>query len=313
MAEHSVDETSSTARAYVLLCLMPLFFSSNILIGRAAADLVPPFSLAFWRWAIAFAILLPIGWTGIVAHRDVLRAEIRALLAMAFLGMWICGAVVYIGLQDTTATNAALIYTASPVLIILFEWLRGNQRLSGVQLVGIATALAGVLAIIFKGEVTAITSLSLNPGDLWIAFGAVSWSIYSIVSRRPAIRSLPTMSLMAVVTGLGALMLTPFAAWESVERGMPSEPRAWASILGVAFFASVLAFTAYQKGVKLVGPGRTSLFLYLNPVYAAVLAALFLGERVHGYHLAGAVLIFAGVALATRSQAASPPVTARER
>jgi drug/metabolite transporter (DMT)-like permease len=121
------------------------------------------------------------------------------------------------------------------------------------------------------------------------------------------------MSLMAVVTGLGALMLTPFAAWESVERGMPSEPRAWASILGVAFFASVLAFTAYQKGVKLVGPGRTSLFLYLNPVYAAVLAALFLGERVHGYHLAGAVMIFVGVALATRGQAASPTVTAPER
>lgn len=301
MAEPPVDDTTSTARAYVLLCLMPLFFSSNILIGRAAADIVPPFSLAFWRWAIAFAILLPVGWRGLVAHRHVLRAEIGALLWLALLGMWICGAVVYIGLKDTTATNAALIYTASPVLIILFERLRGNQHLSVIQAAGIAIALAGVLTIILKGDAGALASLSLNPGDLWIAFGAFSWSIYSIVSRRPAIRSLPTMSLMVAVTCLGALMLAPFAVWESVEHGIPAEPRAWASIFGVALLASVLAFTAYQKGVKIVGPGRTSLFLYLNPVYAAALAALFLGERIHGHHLVGAALIFAGVALATRA------------
>jgi drug/metabolite transporter (DMT)-like permease len=114
---------------------------------------------------------------------------------------------------------------------------------------------------------------------------------------------------MAVVTCLGALLLAPFALWEAIEVGLPSEPRAWASILGVAFIASVLAFTAYQKGVQIVGPGRTSLFLYLNPDYAAALAALFLGERVHGYHLVGAAMIFAGVAMATRDRVV---VAARE-
>jgi drug/metabolite transporter (DMT)-like permease len=296
--DHDAPRTSAT-RAYVLLTFMALFFSSNILIGRAAADLVPPFTLACLRWAIAFAILLPFGWAGIRSHRHVVRDEAPALAVLAFLGMWICGAFVYIGLGLTTATNAALIYTASPVLIILAEWIRGLQPMTPARLIGVVTALVGVLAIIARGSLDALVNLTVNAGDIWIAVAATSWAVYSLISRRDGIRSLPTMSMMTVVTGLGAVMLAPFAIWESRKAGLPDDPRAWASIFGVALIASVLAFSSYQKGVKMVGPGTTSLFLYLNPVYAAVLAWLFLGESIRLFHLVGAVLIFAGVTLAT--------------
>ena len=287
-------------RIYALLAAMPLFFSSNVVIGRAAANLVDPASLAFWRWFIAFLILLPIAWTGLREHRAALRQEAPALLVLAFLGMVICGAVVYIGLGYTTATNAALIYATTPVLVIGIEWIFSGQRVGPGQVLGILSALSGVLIIIFRGRPEAVLDLDLNAGDLCIAAGALSWAVYTIILKRPRLRRLPTIPVMAATTFLGAVLLAPFALWETLEAGgLPASLAAWSSILGVALVASILAFSSYQKGVQLVGPGRTSLFMYLMPVYAASLAALLLGETIGWYHVLGAGLIIGGVALAT--------------
>lgn len=287
-------------RTYALLAAMPLFFSSNVIIGRAATDLVEPASLAFWRWGIAFLILLPFAWTGLRDHRATLRQETPALLVLGFLGMVICGAVVYIGLKYTTATNAALIYSTTPVQVIALEWIFSRQRVSASQAFGIVSALTGVMIIIFKGQPEALLTLDLNVGDICIAAGALSWSVYTIILKRPHLRKLPTMTVMGATTFLGAVMLAPFALWETVNAGgLPTSPTAWASILGVALIASVLAYSSYQKGVQLVGPARTSLFMYLMPVYAAALAALLLGETIGWYHVLGAALIIGGVALAT--------------
>ena len=294
------DQGIGPFRTYLLLCAMPLFFSSNVVIGRAAADLVQPSTLAFWRWFIAFIILLPIAWQGLKHHRADLWQERKAVAMLAFLGMGICGAVVYMGLKHTTATNAALIYTATPVLVIALEWALSNQRLSVAQSAGIVAALLGVLVIIFKGDPRLARDLDLNVGDLCIAAGAASWAVYSIILKRPRLKAVPTMSLMAATTGMGALLLAPFALWEyTAFGGVPSTVTAWSSIFGVALIASVLAFSSYQKGVQLVGPGRTSLFMYLMPLYSALLAAVLLGESIRHYHVLGAVLIIGGVAAAT--------------
>lgn len=294
------DQGFGPIRTYILLCAMPLFFSSNVIIGRAAADLVSPSTLAFWRWFIAFAILLPIAWQGLKQHRADLWLERKAVAVLAFLGMGICGAVVYVGLKYTTATNAALIYTATPVFVITLEWALSNQRLNTAQIAGIGAALLGVLVIIFKGDPQLVKTLELNIGDLCIAAGAASWAVYSIILKRPRLKAVPTMPLMAATTGMGALLLAPFAFWEfTTIGGVPATITAWSSIFGVALIASVLAFSSYQKGVQLVGPGRTSLFMYLMPLYSALLAAMLLGESIRHYHVLGAVLIIGGVAAAT--------------
>jgi drug/metabolite transporter (DMT)-like permease len=295
-----VNLASERTRAAVLLFLMPLFFSSNIVIGRAVVGEVPPFTLAFFRWALAAAIVIPIAWSGIVAARAVWRAVSPKLFLLGFLGMWICGAVVYLSLQVTTATNATLIYTTSPVFVILIEAVFRGRKIGVPEAVGIPLAVAGVAVIVTRGDPSALLALSFNLGDLGILICALAWAVYSVVLKDGALKGLPTMPLFAMIAASGALVLFPFMMVETaIVGGMPTSAKAWIAILALATVSSVLAFSSYQYGVKVFGPTITSIMLYVMPIYGVGLAILFLGEALRGYHLAGMALVLLGVVLAT--------------
>jgi drug/metabolite transporter (DMT)-like permease len=293
-------DASATLRAYAILVFMPLFFSSNLVIGRAAVAEVEPWTLAFWRWLLAFLILLPAAWPGLKEHRDVLRREWRSIALLGFLGMWLCGGVVYLSLRHTTATNGILIYTSSPVFILLMEIVFRGQNTSLRQVVGIALAFLGVAAILLRGDIARLLALEFNPGDIGMAVAAISWAVYSVVLKRAALTELPTVVLFAAIALGGWILLTPMVAWDMIALGhFPQTAHAWASIVGLAVVPSVLAYSSYQYGVKMVGPTVTGIFLYLLPAYGVVMAVLLLNEAFELFHAAGLVLVSCGVVLAT--------------
>lgn len=286
--------------AYGVLVAMPLFFSSNLIIGRAAIGHVEPFTLAFLRWSLAFLILLPFAWRGLVAERRLIAENWETLATLAILGMWICGALVYEALRYTTASNGTLIYTSSPVLIVLLEWLFRGRRIAWREALGILFALAGVVVIVVQGSFERLTALRFNGGDLIFAAAAVAWAVYSVMLKKDAFKRLPTAVLFAAIAGGGALVLMPFALYEIFEKGrFPTGGAEWASIFGVALVASVLAFSSFQYGVKVLGPSVTGVFMYLLPPYGVMMAVLFLGEKLEFFHLKGFVLVFVGIVLAT--------------
>jgi drug/metabolite transporter (DMT)-like permease len=290
----------SKSGVYALLALMPLMFASNLVIGRASAGLVEPWTLAFWRWAIATLILLPFAWRAIVAGWDAFRSAMSEISILAALGMLICGGIVYISLHATTATNATLIYTASTFLIVLFDAIYFGNKLTVSRIAGVVIGFLGVAAIVLQGEPTRIATLDLNWGDLGIAICALAWAVYSVMLKGEKLRGLPSLPLFALIAGIGALMLVPPMLYEAVALGaVPSERRAWISILALAIIPSVGAYGIYQYGVKVVGPSITGVFFYLVPVYGVLLAVLTLGETFRAYHAVGLVLVIAGVVLAT--------------
>ncbi|WP_417769839.1 DMT family transporter [Stappia sp.] len=294
------DPANVQHRAYALLLVTPLFFSSNMVIGRAAAATVEPWTLAFLRWVLAFLILLPFALPGLRKHaRDLLR-HWDLIGMMGLLGMWFCGAGVYFALNYTTATNGTLIYTSSPILIILLEWLFRGRAVGIREGIGIVLAVLGVLAIVVKGSLTLLLSLQFNAGDVLFAIAALSWAIYSVLLKRSSLNEMPTLTLFAALALGGAITLLPFTIVEIAETGrFPVSADAWLSIFGVALVASVLAFSCFQYGVRIVGPSTAGLFMYLLPPYGVIMAVLFLGEELHGYHFAGFLLIMGGLVLAT--------------
>jgi drug/metabolite transporter (DMT)-like permease len=203
-------------------------------------------------------------------------------------------------LHATTATNATLLYTASTLFIVLLDATYFRNPLTPVRIAGLVIGFLGVATIVLQGEFERFLTLDLNWGDLGIAICAFSWAIYSVMLKGDALRRLPTLPLFAVIAVVGALTLVPPMLYEAVVLGaVPTEGRAWASILALAIVPSVLAYGIYQIGIKEVGPSVTGVFLYLIPVYGVVLAALTLGESFHTYHAIGLVLVVAGVVLAT--------------
>lgn len=287
-------------RAYAVMVFSPLFFCSNLIIGRAANEAVLPNTLAFWRWLIAFAILLPIALPKLKRHAGTFRQYARELFLLGFLGMVVCGSLVYLSLHYTTATNATLIYTSSPVIIVLLEWVFRGIRPSARQAIGIALAFCGVAVILMKGDLQRLLSFQFNPGDIGIAVAALAWASYSVLLKRSHFRDLPTIALFCVITGAGCVLLLPLMLWELVMfDAFPRETSAWWSILGVALMASVLAYSSFQYGVKVLGPSVAGIFMYLLPVYGVSMAVIFLGEQLQAFHIAGFLCVAAGVALAT--------------
>ncbi|MGI9364568.1 MAG: DMT family transporter, partial [Rhizobiaceae bacterium] len=195
--------TSERSRALVILFFMPLFFSSNIVFGRAAIDDVEPFTLAFLRWFFTAAILAPFVWATLARNQNLIVSQLRNLGVLGFLGMWVCGAMVYLALRYTTATNGTLIYTSSPVLIILIEWLFRGRNIGWREAVGVSIALLGVIIIILKASLAALLSLKFNTGDLLFVASAICWAVYSVRLKSKELEPLQTLPLFALIAASG--------------------------------------------------------------------------------------------------------------
>lgn len=292
-------QSTSRLGIYALLFAMPLFFVSNLVIGRAVTHAVEPSTLAFWRWFLASLMLLPFAWGGLIEHFASLRTLWRELLWLGVLGMVICGAGVYLSLRYTTASNAALIYSSSAISIVLLEAIFFREKLSLARLGGTLIGFAGVAVVILHGELSRLFTWEFGIGDIGIAICAFAWAVYSIILKRKELKALPTLPLFAAITIVGSLTLTPFMLWELAQGAFPHGKQQWTAIIALALFPSVIAFGLYQILVKRAGPSLTGMSLYLLPIYGAALAVLTLGEKLYAYHAVGLALVLGGIALAT--------------
>jgi drug/metabolite transporter (DMT)-like permease len=287
--------------ALLLLWAVPALWSSNYLIARLSPGVIAPHALALGRWSLALALMLPFVGGVLWRQRAVLRREAPQLLVLGACGMWICGAWVYLGGQTTTATNIALIYAATPVLIAVAGVKLLHERMSGAQRVAVAAALAGVLFVIARGDMQNLLAVRFVVGDLWIVGAALSWTAYSVLLKRWPSALPPAPRLAAVMAG-GVLWLLPFTTWEVLTQDTPQF--SWAAVglvvLG-AVLPGVLSYTAYSFLQRELGASRTALLLYLAPVYAALGAWWVLGEVPGWYHAVGAALILPSIWLATRT------------
>jgi drug/metabolite transporter (DMT)-like permease len=286
--------------AYLLMTVSPAMFATNMLVARATVDFFPPVALAFWRWAATFALMALFLHRALWASRATALAEWRQLLVLGAIGMGICGAFVYVGAQTTTATNLGLIYAAAPVLIILLGRILFGERLTRLQVLGVAMSLAGVLVVILKGSIETLLQLRFTIGDIWTVAAATGWGFYTVLLRHWPTRLGFNLRFTWIIAG-GLVAMLPFTIAEGAIVGTPPLAAAsvgWIAILAV--IASVGAFQTYGLVQRSLGTARAGLILYLIPLYTAALAFFFLDERLALHHVAGAALVFPGIFLATR-------------
>jgi drug/metabolite transporter (DMT)-like permease len=286
--------------AYGALTAMPFLFSVNMVIGRAAGPAMGPWTLAFWRWVIASAILVFLARNDIRRHAGAYLKHLPLFAFIGFIALWLCGGMVYVALSHTTATNGALIYATTAIFILLFDWLFNGRRIGRRDVAGVVICLAGVVTIIGQGSLAVLAGLHFNIGDLLFAAATIGWAGYSLLLKRPAINALPSLATLAVFAALGTVMLAPFAVWEMIGAGgPPARALDWLAILGVALIPSVAAFSAFQFGLKVLGAPTVGMFTYLLLPAGVLMAWLFLGEHLEGYHAVGSVLIMGGILIAT--------------
>jgi drug/metabolite transporter (DMT)-like permease len=288
------------ASPYVLLFLTMLFWSGNAVVGRGIVGTMPPVGLAFWRWTVALAIVLPFGFGHLWAARRALLEAWPIVIALSVLGITVFNTLYYLALTLTTAINTTLVSTTAPAVIPVVAWIAYRERFSWRQALGLGIAGVGAAVVVLRGDLGAALELGVNDGDLVVLVSVVVWAVYSVLLRRlPA--GLHPLALLTVTFAVGLLFLAPVYVWElgtsAVTRMVPQ------SVLTIAYigvFPSILAFLCWNQAVKAVGPSRAGMFLYLLPVITAGLAVTFLGEVIHPYHLVGAALVVSGIHVTTR-------------
>jgi len=289
------------ASPYLLLTLTPFFWSCNWIIGRALHDDMPPMALTFFRWLLASLVLAPFVVSRLARDWPTIRVHWRTMVLLGSIGIALHNAIAYIGLNYTTATNGVVLNSFIPVMIIAMAWAFFGERLTRVQLLGVAVSLVGVLAILSGGSLATLARFRLNAGDLCVILAMAMWSLYTVLLRRRPV-GLDRLSFLFVLAIVGVVIMFPLWLGESLLIRSPVwSARSFAALIGVAIFSSVLAYIFWNRGVELLGPAVAGLFVHLMPVFGALLAWLFLGERLAPYHLAGMALILTGIAVTSRA------------
>ena len=293
--------TPSTA---ALLVIAPLLWAGNAVVGRVAAEMVPPVLLNFLRWACAFLILLPLaGW--VLRPGSGLWSHWRRYALLGLLGVGCYNALQYLALQTSTALNVTLVASSTPVWMLMIGRLWFGQRITAMQMVGAALSVAGVLVVLSRGDPHLLLSVRLVPGDLYVLVAAFAWALYSWLITRPVdpprIRADWAAFLMAqVVMGL---------AWSGLfalgEAAVSSAAIHWgwplaAVLVYVAVGPAVVAYRCWGLGVAAVGPAVAGFFGNLTPLFAALMSAAFLGEPPQIYHASAFALIVGGIVVSSR-------------
>ena len=288
----------------LLLTVPPLMWAGNAVVGRLVNTLVPPITLNFLRWVVAFFILLPLAaW--VLRRGAGLWSHWRRFALLGLLGVGCYNALQYLALQTSTPLNVTLVAASGPFWTLAMGTLFFGAQVRRAQLLGALLSISGVLVVLSRGDWQQLLQVRLVIGDLYILIATACWSLYSwLLSRQAepqAIRQDWAAFLLAqVVFGLGWSGM-----FSALEWGLTDAHIQWgwplvATLGFVAVGPAVLAYRCWGLGIAQAGPAVAGFFANLTPVFAAVMSAAFIGELPHLYHGLAFGLIVAGIVVSSR-------------
>ena len=275
--------------------------ASNLVVARGGVEFVPPISLAFWRWTVVVLILLPFTYLLLVKNLKLIKKEFKKLFFLGAMGCGVCGAFPFLAGETTTVTNMGIIYTSSPIFIILISAIFFNEKVNFIKIIGLVSCLIGVFAIIIKGDLNLLLNLSFTIGDLWMLAASIGWALYSICLFYWK-SELPIFQRFTLVAFFGAVSLFPFYIIEeiAVQRTLfNSQFFLW--VVFAAISPGIIAFTLYTQAQKSLGASLTGFTLYIFTIYAAIYGFIFFNEKLEFFHYIGTILVFSGVYLAKKN------------
>src|SRR5437667_4313357 len=284
---------------YLLLSITALCWAGNAIVGRLAAGHIAPMTLSFLRWSFAFLIILPFAWKHLVRDWPAIRSRLGIMILLSITGIGAFNTLQYWALEHTQALNTLLLQSAGPLVVAVWSLLLLGVRLTLAQAAGVMLSMAGVLVILLHGDLTTLSKIDFNIGDLIFIVALAIFGIYSVLSlKRPNIHGL---SFVAFTFGAGAACLIPLFIWELFARPpMQIDTANLLTLFYVAVFPSTIAYLCFNRAVQLIGANRAAPFFHVVPVFGTVMSIVFLGEHPQAFQFLGFALVLTGVIVASR-------------
>ena len=271
--------------------------ASNLIVARGGVEYVPPISLAFWRWTLVFIILFIFNFYFLKDKLRSIKKEFFKLFFLGAMGCGVCGAFPFLAGKTTTIVNMGIIYTSSPIFIILISSLFFREKINYLKIIGLISCLVGVFIIIIKGDISFLINLKFTMGDLWMLGAAIGWALYSIYLFywKSDLAVFPRFTLIAF---FGAVSLLPFYILEEnffLKTNFDNNFLFWVSFAAIS--PGIIAFSLYTLTQKYLGASTTGFTLYLFTVYGAFYGIFLFQEKLELFHYIGTILVFIGIFL----------------
>jgi len=299
-----VNGAKLTLRAAALLTLPPLLWAGNAVVGRVLAPLVSPMTLNLLRWAIAFALLLPLA-APVLRPSSPLWPSWRRFAALSLLAIGSYNALLYLSLNTSSPINVTLVGSITPVWMLLIGRFFFGMKISNKQWLGAALSIAGVMLVLSRGQLALLLQVRLVAGDLYMLLASAAWAYYSWMlvhptTEAPEIRRNWSAFLLAQISfGLVWSSLFASAEWAVGLGRLSLNPSMAVALVFIALGPALLAYRCWGAGVALAGPSAAGFFINLTPLFTAILSSAFLGEAPHAYHALAFLLIVGGIAVSS--------------
>ena len=289
-------EPSLLRSPILALTLAAFFWAGSFVVGRALRDDIDPVALTFFRWLISLLVFAPFVWREIASHARIALREWRLIVGLGATGIALFHPLVYVALQHTSATNALLTFSLSPVVILVGASVVNRRRPTAWESHGMLLSMAGAAILITRGDLGVVRSAGFNAGDLCMLAAVVVWAFYSLLlRRRPS--DLPQMVTLVSSIAVALPMLLLFMLVAASGNPLHLSVSVLLGTFYVAIFGSVIGFLFWSHGVTDLGPARAGQFVHLMPVFGAALSFLFLGEPLSLSQVVGAGFVLSGIVL----------------
>jgi len=289
--------------AYIGLGLTVAFWGASFVALKVLLRELSPATITVVRFAVGLAVLAAVS-----AARHQLQAprarDLPWLALLGFLGITLHQWLQATGLLSSTATVTSWIVASIPIIVAILGWLVLRERLGGWRVAGILMAAAGVSLVVSNGDLRGLLAGTAGtPGDLLIAFSAVNWAVFTILSKRfmQTGTALRPVTMMLYVMGFGwAFSLLWLGATGGAEAILHLSVDGWWAMAFLGIGCSGLAYLFWYDALDRIDATQAGVFLYFGPLVTALLAWPMLGEAISGPMLAGGAAILVGVWMVNR-------------
>jgi drug/metabolite transporter (DMT)-like permease len=286
----------SRLRVHLALLAVQVAFASLSIAGKRVMEELPPFAVVALRTPPAAIVL----WLIAFARRRwrIPLRDVAALAGLAVLGIAGNQLLFIAGLSRTTATTAVVLGTTIPVFTVGIAILARRERATVLRVAGVGLAFGGAVVTIGGGALAGGSHLT---GDLLIVANSLSYALYLVLSRPVVTRHDPLVVITWVMT-FGAVMVLPFGAADAAAHAPSMSAGGWMAMAWIVGAATVGTYALNAWALRHAPSSLVATYIYVQPPVAAVMAAIYLGERPGPGTLAGAAMIAVGIWTVSRSR-----------
>jgi len=284
--------TSSKAFRYLLILLAIIFWGTSFVATKTVLNEIKPVTIIILRLILASILLTIIALSTKRKFSINFKSHswIFILALVAVFHLWIQ----VTGLQYTTAANTGWIIGTAPIFMAILGFVFYKEKITLLQFLGILVAVAGLLLLIGKGDITNI-GLIENQGDLLVLGSAFTWGVYSMVNKKISLSYSPLMTILYLFLMMAVIIIPFNLNTETINSVINLSPISWMWILFLGIFCSGIAYVIWAQALRDMESAKVGAFLYFEPLVTVIAAWFFLKEEVTLLMIFSGLLITAGV------------------